>query len=210
MFVWKVTHSDDHYIYYCWQESLRRNGVALRINKKSLKCSTWVQFQKWQNVLGSFLRQTIQYHSNRSLCPNHYFWGSWSWMVLWRPTRPSRTNTQKRCPFYHRGLECKNKKSINTWSNRKIWPWSTKWNRAKVNKILTRDCTVHSKQTLSTPQKTTLHMAIARWSTLKSDWLYSLQPKMETLYTVSKNKTRSWLAQIMNSLLPNSDWNWRE
>ena len=26
-----------------------------------------------------------------------------------------------------------------------------------------------------------------------SDWLYSLQPKMEKLYTVSKNKTRSWL-----------------
>ena len=36
-------------------------------------------------------------------------------------------------------------------------------------------------------------MDIFRWSTLKSDWLYSLQPKMEKLYTVSKNKTRSWL-----------------
>ena len=36
-------------------------------------------------------------------------------------------------------------------------------------------------------------MDITRWSTLKSDWLYSLQPKMEKLYTVSKNKTRSWL-----------------
>ena len=39
-------NSDNHYIYYCGQESLRRNGVALRVNKKSLKCSTWVQFQK--------------------------------------------------------------------------------------------------------------------------------------------------------------------
>ena len=35
------------------------------------------------------------------------FWRSWSWTVLWRPTRPSRTNTQKRCPFHYRGLECK-------------------------------------------------------------------------------------------------------
>ena len=26
-------------------------------------------------------------------------------MILWRPTRPSRTNTQKRCPFHYRGLE---------------------------------------------------------------------------------------------------------
>ena len=39
----------------------------------------------------------------------------------------------------------------------------------------------------------TLHMDITRWSTLKSDWLYSLQLKMEKLYTVNKNKTRSWL-----------------
>ena len=39
----------------------------------------------------------------------------------------------------------------------------------------------------------TLHMDITRWSTPKSDWLYSLQPKMEKLYTVNKNKTRSWL-----------------
>ena len=34
--------SDDHYIYYCGQESLRRNGVALIVNK-SLESSTWVQ-----------------------------------------------------------------------------------------------------------------------------------------------------------------------
>ena len=36
-------------------------------------------------------------------------------------------------------------------------------------------------------------MDITRWSTPKSDWLYSFQPKMEKIYTVSKNKTRSWL-----------------
>ena len=38
-------NSDDHYIYYSGQESLRRNGVALIVNK-SPKCSTWVQSQK--------------------------------------------------------------------------------------------------------------------------------------------------------------------
>ena len=41
---------DDHYIHYCGQESLRRNGVAIIVNK-SLKCSTWMQSQKWQNDL---------------------------------------------------------------------------------------------------------------------------------------------------------------
>ena len=35
-------NSDDQYIYYCGQESLRRNGVAIMVNK-SLKSSTWVQ-----------------------------------------------------------------------------------------------------------------------------------------------------------------------
>ena len=52
-------NSDDHYIYYCGQESLRRNAVAIIVNKKSLKCSTWMQPQKRQNDLCSFSRQTI-------------------------------------------------------------------------------------------------------------------------------------------------------
>ena len=39
-------NSDDHYIYDCGQESLRRNGVGIIVNK-SPKCSTWMQSQKW-------------------------------------------------------------------------------------------------------------------------------------------------------------------
>ena len=38
-------NSDDHYIYYCIQKSLRGNGVAIMV-KKSLKYSTWMQSQK--------------------------------------------------------------------------------------------------------------------------------------------------------------------
>ena len=38
-------NSDDHCIYYWGQESLRRNGVAIIVNKSS-KCSTWIQSQK--------------------------------------------------------------------------------------------------------------------------------------------------------------------
>ena len=113
--------------------------------------------------------------------------------VLWRPIRPFRTNTPKRCPFHYRGLECKSRKSRNTWNNRQIWPWSTEWSRAKANRVLPRECTGHSKHPLPTTKEKSLHMDITRWSTPKSDWLYSLQPKMENLYTVNKNKTRSWL-----------------
>ena len=42
-------NSDDHYIYYHGQESLRRNGVAIIVNK-SPKCSTWMQTQKLKMI----------------------------------------------------------------------------------------------------------------------------------------------------------------
>ena len=112
-------------------------------------------------------------------------------MVLWRTARPSRTNTQRRCPFHYRRWECKSRKSRNTWSNGQISPWSKKWSRAKANRVLPRERTGHSKQPLSITQ--TLYMDITRWSILKSDWLYSLQQKMEKLYTICKNKTWRWL-----------------
>ena len=118
---------------------------------------------------------------------------SWSWTVLWRPTRLSRTNIQKRCPFHYRGLECKSRKSRKTWSNRQICPWSTEWSRTKANRVLPKEPTGHSKHPLPTTQEKTLYTDIIRWSIPKSDSLYSLQPKMEKLYTVSKNKTGSWL-----------------
>ena len=114
-------------------------------------------------------------------------------MVLLRPTRSFRTNTQKRCSFHYRGLGCKSRKSRNTWSSRQIWPWNAEWSKTKNSRVLPRKCTGHSKHPLPTTQEKTLHMDITRWSTPKSDWLYSLQPEMEKLYIVSKNKTGSWL-----------------
>ena len=65
-----IFNSDDHYIYYCGQESLRRNGVAIMVNKRVRNAVPWMQSQKRQNDLCLFPRQTIQYHSNPSLCPN--------------------------------------------------------------------------------------------------------------------------------------------
>ena len=32
---------------------------------------------------------------------------------------------KKTCPFHYMGLECKSRKSRNTWSDRQIWPWNT-------------------------------------------------------------------------------------
>ena len=73
--------------------------------------------------------------------------------------------------FHYRGMKCKSRKSRDTWSNRKIWPWSTKQSRAKANRVLPRKHTGHSKHPLPIIQEKTLHMDITRWSTPKSDWL---------------------------------------
>ena len=56
----------------------------------------------------------------------------------------------------------------------------------RLTRVLPRE------RTVPTTQENTLHMGITRWSILKSDRLYPLQPRMEKLYIViSKNKTRS-------------------
>ena len=49
--------------------------------------------QKQENDLCSFLRQTIQYHSNWSLCPDQLCWRNWT--VLWRPIRPLEQTPKK-------------------------------------------------------------------------------------------------------------------
>ena len=57
------------------------------------------------------------------------------------PKKKKKTNTQKRCSFHYRALECKSKKSRNTWSNRQISPWNTECSKAKTNRVLPRKCT---------------------------------------------------------------------
>ena len=142
-------NSEDHYIYYCRQESLRRNGVAIIVNKRV-----------WNAVLGC----SVNNDRMISVC----FWGKAfnimvilvytltsnaeevSSTVLWRPTGPSRINIQRRCPFHYRGLACISRKSRKTWSNRQIWPWSTEWSKTKANRVLPRECIGRNKHPLPT------------------------------------------------------------
>ena len=58
-------NSDDYYIYYCVQESLRRNGVAITVNK-SPNCSIACNLKR-HNDFCSFPRHSIQYHGNNSI-----------------------------------------------------------------------------------------------------------------------------------------------
>ena len=118
-------NSDNHYIYYCGQGSLRRTGVALIVNKRV-----------WNAVLGYNLK------NNRMisvLFQNKPF--NITVIQVYAPVTEGKEAEQyyydlqdlleltpkKRCPFHYTGLECKSRKSRNTWSNRQIWPWSTEW-----------------------------------------------------------------------------------
>ena len=134
---------------------------------------------------------------------------SGSWMVLWRPTRPFRTNTQKRCPLHYRGLECKSRKSRNAWSNRQIWPWSAEW-RAKANRILPREHTGHSKHPLPTTQEKTTHGHHQMVNNETRSIIFFAPKVGEALYSQQKQDQELTVAKIMNSLLPNSDLNWRK
>ena len=185
--------SDDHYIYYCGQESLRRNGVTTIVKKRvqnavpgcNLKNKRMIQIPFQGKPFNITVIQVYARTSNAEEAEVQWFYEDQQDLL--------ELSHKKRCLFHYRGLECKSRKSRNTWSDRQTWPWSTEWSRAKGSRALPRECTGHSKHPLPTTQGKTLHMDIIRWSTLKSDWLYSLRPEIEKLCTVSKNKTRCWL-----------------
>ena len=76
-------------------KSLRRNGVALRFNKRVWNAVLGCNLKN-NRMIYSFPRQTIQHHSDPRLCLNHYCQRrSWSWPFLWRSIRP-KTNTKKK------------------------------------------------------------------------------------------------------------------
>ena len=59
-------NSEDHYIYYCGQDSLRKNGIGLIVNKRVQNAVLGCNLKNDYDLC-SFPRQTIQYHSNLSL-----------------------------------------------------------------------------------------------------------------------------------------------
>ena len=117
-------NSHDHYIYYCGYESLRKKWSIHHGQQKSPKCSTWMQSQKRQNDLCSFQGKSFNITviqvsaptSNAEEAEVEQFYEDLQDLVELTPP--------KRCPFHYRGLECKSRKSRNTWSNRQIWPWN--------------------------------------------------------------------------------------
>ena len=117
-------NSVDGYIYYCEQESLRRNGIAIIVNKRVrnvvLGCSLKNDRMISVHFQGKPFNITVQVYAPTSIAEEaevERFCEDLQDLLELTP--------QKRCPFHYWGLECKSRKSRNTWSNRQIWPWST-------------------------------------------------------------------------------------
>ena len=117
-------NSDDHYIYYCVKQSLRRNGVVTMVNKRVLAVLGYnlkndriisVHFQgKPFNII---VTQAYAPTNNSEEAEVEQFYEDLQDLIELTP--------KKKCPFHYRGLECKSRRSRNTWSNRQIWPQST-------------------------------------------------------------------------------------
>ena len=118
-------NSDDHYIYYCGQESLRRNGVAIMVNKRvqnivfgcNPKNDRMISVHLQGKPFNIAIIQVYALTSNAEEAEVEQFYEDLQEFL-------ELTHT-KRCPFPYRGLQCKSRKPTNTWSNGKIWPWST-------------------------------------------------------------------------------------
>ena len=119
-------NSDDPYIYYCGQESLRRNGVAIIVNKRvqnavlgcNLKNDRMISVHFQGKPFNITVIQVYAPTSNAEEAEVELFYEDLQDLLELTP--------QKRCLFHYRQLKCKSKRSRDTWSNRQIWPWSKK------------------------------------------------------------------------------------
>ena len=116
-------NSVDHYIYYCGQESLRRNGVAIIVNKTvlnavlgcNLKNNKMISVRFQSKPFNITVIQVYALTSNAEETEVEWFYENLQDLLDLTP--------QKSC-FHYRGLECKSRKSRNIWSNRQIWLWT--------------------------------------------------------------------------------------
>ena len=123
-------NSDDHYIYYCGQESLRRNAIAIIVNKRVQNAVLGCNLKNNRMTLVCFQGKpfnitVIQVYApitNAEEDETEWFYEDVQDLI----ETIQKKKKKKRCPFHHRGLECKNRKSRNTSSNRQVRSWITK------------------------------------------------------------------------------------
>ena len=107
-------NSDNHYIYYCGQESLRGNGVAIIVKKRVQNTVLGSNLKNFRRISVHFqgkpfnitVIQAYASTSNAEEAKVEQFYEDLQDLLELTPP--------KRCPFHYRGLECKSRKSRNT------------------------------------------------------------------------------------------------
>ena len=125
-------NSDDHYIYYCGQESLRRNGAGLVVNKRVQNAALGCSLINSRMISVHFQGKPFNITIILAYAPNttakdaevdRFFKDLKEVLEL---TLKKKKKERKRCPFPHKELECKRKKSRDIQNNRQVWPCSAK------------------------------------------------------------------------------------
>ena len=117
-------NSDDHYIYYCGQESLKRNGVTIIVNRGIQNAILGCNFKNNRMISVCFQGKPFNITVIQAYAPNNNAEeAELEW--FYEDLQNFLELTPKKDVLYYRVLECKSRKSRNTWSYNKIWPWST-------------------------------------------------------------------------------------
>ena len=118
-------NSDDHYIYYCGQEPLRRNEVAIIVNNRVQNAILGCNLKNSRMISVHFQGKPFNITEIHAYAPTNNAEEAEIEQFYEDLQDLSELTPKKRRPSHYRGLECKSRKSRNTWSNRQVWLWNT-------------------------------------------------------------------------------------
>ena len=102
-----IFNSDDHYIYHCGHESLRRNGVALIVNKRVQNAVFGCSLKNDGVVSVCFQCKSFNFTVTQVFAPTTNAEEADAEQFYEDPQDLLELTPPKRCPFHYRGLECK-------------------------------------------------------------------------------------------------------
>ena len=186
-------NSDDNYIYYFGQESLRSNGVAIIVNKRvrnavlgcNLKTDRMISVRFQGKPFNITVIQVYALTSNAEEAEVEWFYEDLQDLLELTPPQ--------KCPFHYRGLECKSRKSRDTWSS--IIGLGV---QNEAGQKLTEFCQENAlviANTLFQQHKRQLYTWTSPGGQYQNwpGYILCRQRWRRSFYRVSKNKTGRWL-----------------
>ena len=98
-------NSDDHYIYYCGQESLRRNGVAIVVNRRVRNAVLGCNLKNNKMISVHFQRKPFNITVIQVYAPNTNAEEAEAERFYEDLQDVLEVTPNKRCPFHYKGLE---------------------------------------------------------------------------------------------------------